>query len=229
MAAGVWTGVGFSNLKNVRTRIKKSWNRSGVGSENGTPATGGTDVLLPYGVDASSALKLGSPCLRKAAARWWNEIGIFTVGDFCLVYWKPTQFTRLFIWFFILFPQLHKSRKMSACKQLEANLTVNVTSDIGGFMLAEEMHANIISKEFASQPEGPRGQCPPKFLEHIVFLCFDRRYPKQNSVICLKSSILPPRIFWPLPYFWSGYDSQLLPALRKFKFLSWKGKLGWFS
>jgi len=41
---------------------------------------------------------------------------------------------------------------MSACKQLEANLTVNVTSDSDGFMLAEEMHANIISKEFASQP-----------------------------------------------------------------------------
>jgi len=46
IAAGVWTGVGFSNLKNCRTRIEKFWNRSGVGvwkSDSGhlcrTPAT----------------------------------------------------------------------------------------------------------------------------------------------------------------------------------------------
>jgi len=31
----------------------------------------------------------------------------------------------------------------------------------------------------------------PKFLEHLVVLCFDRRYAKQNSV---NSS--PPK-FWP--------------------------------
>jgi len=33
IVTGVWTGVGFSNLKNGRTPIliKKSWNRSGVG------------------------------------------------------------------------------------------------------------------------------------------------------------------------------------------------------
>jgi len=35
IVAGVWTGVGFSNLKNsptrIRTRILKYWNRSGVG------------------------------------------------------------------------------------------------------------------------------------------------------------------------------------------------------
>jgi len=31
IVAGVWTRVGFSNLKNSRTRIKKFWNRSGVG------------------------------------------------------------------------------------------------------------------------------------------------------------------------------------------------------
>jgi len=29
--AGVWTGVGFSNLKKCRTRIQKFWNRSWVG------------------------------------------------------------------------------------------------------------------------------------------------------------------------------------------------------
>jgi len=31
IAAGVWTGVGCSNLKNCRIRIQKSWNRSGAG------------------------------------------------------------------------------------------------------------------------------------------------------------------------------------------------------
>ena len=36
---------------------------------------------------------------------------------------------------------------------------------------------------------------PPKFLEHIVILCFERRYLKQNSVIRLKSNILAPQIF----------------------------------
>jgi len=31
IVGGVWTGVGFSNLKNSRTRIQKFWNRSGIG------------------------------------------------------------------------------------------------------------------------------------------------------------------------------------------------------
>jgi len=41
MAAGVWTGVGFSNLKNIRTqiRIKTIWKRADSESEKVTPAT----------------------------------------------------------------------------------------------------------------------------------------------------------------------------------------------
>jgi len=39
----------------------------------------------------------------------------------------------------------------------------------------------------------------PKFLEGIVILCFDRQYPKQNSVIRPKSNILAP------PNFGAGY------------------------
>ena len=31
IVAGVWTGVGFSNFKNSRTRIHKFWNWSGIG------------------------------------------------------------------------------------------------------------------------------------------------------------------------------------------------------
>ena len=37
---------------------------------------------------------------------------------------------------------------------------------------------------------GPKGPCPPPiFLEHIVILCFERRFSKQNSVVRLKSNI----------------------------------------
>jgi len=32
---------------------------------------------------------------------------------------------------------------------------------------------------------------PPQFLENIVVLCFERRFAKENSVICLKSNISP--------------------------------------
>jgi len=43
---------------------------------------------------------------------------------------------------------------------------------------------------------------PQKLLENIATLCFERRFPKQNSVIRLKSNILPtPQIFVPLQTF----------------------------
>jgi len=42
---------------------------------------------------------------------------------------------------------------------------------------------------------------PPKLLENIVILCFERRFSKQNSVIRLKSNILGP------PNFWAGYTT----------------------
>jgi len=51
---------------------------------------------------------------------------------------------------------------------------------------------------------------PPKFLENMVLLCFERRLSKQNSVIRLKSSILAPPKF-------------LAPQ----KFLSWLRHCGW--
>jgi len=31
----------------------------------------------------------------------------------------------------------------------------------------------------------------PKFSKHVVILCFETRYPKQNSGIRLKSNIFP--------------------------------------
>ena len=51
---------------------------------------------------------------------------------------------------------------------------------------------------------GPKEPCPPKFLENIVILCFEKRFSKQNSVIHLKSSILAPPKFFP-KNFWAGY------------------------
>jgi len=43
---------------------------------------------------------------------------------------------------------------------------------------------------------GAHGAYPTTFLAYIVILCFGRRYPKQNSVIRLKSNILAPATFW---------------------------------
>jgi len=36
---------------------------------------------------------------------------------------------------------------------------------------------------------------PPTFLEYLVILRFERRYPKQNTVASLKSKFLSPPIF----------------------------------
>jgi len=42
---------------------------------------------------------------------------------------------------------------------------------------------------------GAQGGHVPKFLEYLVILCFERRYPKRNTVASLKSKILVPRNF----------------------------------
>jgi len=53
------------------------------------------------------------------------------------------------------------------------------------------------------------GPCPPpKFSEHLVILYFKRRFPKQKSIICLKSKHFgPPQIFLAPPKFlgWLRY------------------------
>ena len=46
--------------------------------------------------------------------------------------------------------------------------------------------------------QGAKGPCSPTFLERS-HLCLERRFSKQNSVIRLKSNILPT------PNFWAGY------------------------
>jgi len=45
---------------------------------------------------------------------------------------------------------------------------------------------------------GQGGHCPPKFLENIVILRFERRFSEQNSAIRLKSNILPTPNVCPL-------------------------------
>jgi len=50
--------------------------------------------------------------------------------------------------------------------------------------------------------QGGKGAMPPpKFLEDIAILCFERRFFKQNSVIRLKSNICPQN-------FWAGYATD---------------------
>ena len=55
---------------------------------------------------------------------------------------------------------------------------------------------------------GRKGLWPPKLLENIVILCFERRFSKQNSDICLKSNIFPPKR--PPQNFWAGYATTPL-------------------
>jgi len=55
---------------------------------------------------------------------------------------------------------------------------------------------------------GKEVMTPQKFLENIVILCFKRRFSKQNSVIRLKSNILPLPNFFPPLNFWAGYTTE---------------------
>jgi len=57
---------------------------------------------------------------------------------------------------------------------------------------------------------GEKGPGLPKFLENIVILCFESRFSKQNSVIRLKSNILPPPNIGSHPNSWSGYATAYI-------------------
>ena len=60
---------------------------------------------------------------------------------------------------------------------------------------------------------GQRNHGPSKYLEHIVILCFERRFSKQNCAIRLKSNILvSPKYFGPLKFL--GWLRHLVCALR---------------
>jgi len=57
----------------------------------------------------------------------------------------------------------------------------------------------IVNQSIGVARDGQRGHGPPKFSENIVMLCFERCFSKQNSVIRLKASILPPPKFFAPP------------------------------
>jgi len=53
---------------------------------------------------------------------------------------------------------------------------------------------------------GLGGHGPYRFSEHIVILCFKRRYPKRNSGICLKACIFPQNFSAPTTFLgWLRY------------------------
>jgi len=53
-----------------------------------------------------------------------------------------------------------------------------------------------LSDNYRRSQGGGKEAMPPTFLENIVILCFERRFSKPNSVIRVKSNILPPQNFW---------------------------------
>jgi len=61
---------------------------------------------------------------------------------------------------------------------------------------------------FTGIARGAYGAILPKFLEHIVVLCFERRYPKQNSV----NSFLPNSFD---PLFLAGYATGFIERLMR--------------
>jgi len=72
-------------------------------------------------------------------------------------------------------------------------------------MLRSVCYSQHITSWHRRSQGAAEGPYPPKFLENIVILFFERRFSKQNSVIHLQSNILAPPNFWPLPNFWAGY------------------------
>jgi len=78
----------------------------------------------------------------------------------------------------------------------------------------ENRHETTLQKtndHTRSQGRGQRGTAPPKFLENTVLLCIERRFSNQNSVIRLKSNILPPNI--------SGLATPLQTTLQAMAYL----------
>ena len=73
-----------------------------------------------------------------------------------------------------------------------------MTHKIGGVGVEEYAHY-VNHRRSQGRPKGP---CPPNFWKTVI-LCFERHFSKQNSVVRLKSNILPP------PKFWAGYATDV--------------------
>jgi len=61
---------------------------------------------------------------------------------------------------------------------------------------------------------------PPKFLEHIVILCFEKRFSKQNRVIRLKSNILATPKFLTTPKFLGWLRHWVVLHTKQMHYLS---------
>jgi len=84
---------------------------------------------------------------------------------------------------------------------------VSVTSCTSG---VHECHYDLLVTHRRSQG-GQRGLDPPKFLENMVFLCFERRVSKHYRVIRLKSNILAPPILLPTTNVRAGHATVVKP------------------
>jgi len=54
------------------------------------------------------------------------------------------------------------------------------------------MHTLFLQRVIGVARGGQRGHAPPKLLENMVILCFEKCFSKQNRVIRQKSNILAP-------------------------------------
>ena len=77
IVAGVWAGVGFSNLKIFRTQIQTFWNRSGVGVWKSNSG----HLCLPH---ASKIPKNRFPTQNKFSYVYWRTCVYFTSVIFYL-------------------------------------------------------------------------------------------------------------------------------------------------
>jgi len=85
---------------------------------------------------------------------------------------------------------IHESRRRTNKNFLECSALshscINIVLGPQCFYL-QKTHVDIIGVA--------TGPCPPKFLACTVILCLKMRYPKQNSVLHLKSNMFgPPKI-----------------------------------
>jgi len=68
---------------------------------------------------------------------------------------------------------------------------------LGKLKLCQVSNDKKAGKYHSTSTALARESRPPKFLEHLVILCFERGYPKQYSASRLKSKIPPPNLLAP--------------------------------
>jgi len=119
---------------------------------------------------------------------------------------------------FFIFTSFHCSQLFycSPCPA-PASLDMHVVStNFAKTLVCKRKYDVILWHHSHRRRQGGQRDHPPKFLENIVILCFERRFTKQNSVIRLKSSIFgPPKFFGPSQIF--GLATPLIGENRTAK------------